>query len=247
MRAEGIGHNLFNVLLLPGIPVALAGLVALPWTGRSLPLRPVVLVTVMTFLVTSLLFPISTTWGTFLHAAGPAHVLLIISALLALDGLIARIGRARGWTRPVAWLGAAMTLFGSILFSVALFPFYGHQSEAVRDRLIAADRQLAAAGISLRDGGPVITDFPIWLAEATGARGLGLPDESPADVLDLARAFPGTNTLLVSGEAHGSWPAILDRGGPGTECFEEVRLRTPADPVLARALDGSRVFRIVCP
>ena len=31
-----------------------------------------------TFLVTSLVFPVATTWGTFLHAAGPVHVLLVV-------------------------------------------------------------------------------------------------------------------------------------------------------------------------
>ena len=35
--------------------------------------------------------------------------------------------------------------------------------------------------------GPVITDFPIWLAETARVRSLALPDETPADVLDRHR------------------------------------------------------------
>ena len=59
---------------------------------RSGALRPLVIVSVLTFLVTSLVFPVATTWGTFLHAAGAVQVLLIVSALMALDTLIARVG-----------------------------------------------------------------------------------------------------------------------------------------------------------
>jgi predicted TIM-barrel fold metal-dependent hydrolase len=93
----------------------------------------------------------------------------------------------------------------------------------------------------------VITDFPIWFAEATGVPGLALPDEPPAAVLDLAAAFPGTRTVIIHGGAHTQWPAILDAGGPGTECFDEIALRMPADPAKAAALAGTRVFRLVCP
>ena len=57
MRVTGLSHNLFNVLLLLGIPVSLIGLVALPWQGRDRALRPVLLVAVLTFLVTSLAVP----------------------------------------------------------------------------------------------------------------------------------------------------------------------------------------------
>ena len=39
MRVEGLGHNLFTVLLLPGLPMSLIGLLALPWQGRG-PGRP---------------------------------------------------------------------------------------------------------------------------------------------------------------------------------------------------------------
>ena len=51
MRIDGFGHNLLDVLLVPGFPIGLIGLVALPWTaprsgrsGRSL------LVSLLTFL-----------------------------------------------------------------------------------------------------------------------------------------------------------------------------------------------------
>ena len=80
LRIAGLTHNLFNVLVFLGIPVSVIGLVALPWHGRGLTLRPLLWISLIMFFVTSLLFPAATQWGTFLHAAAPVHVLIVISA-----------------------------------------------------------------------------------------------------------------------------------------------------------------------
>ena len=250
LRLIGIGHNVLNVLLLLGIPVGVVGFVALPWFGRAVALRPLVIVSVVAFAVTSLVFPVSTTWGTYLHAAGATHVLLILSGLLALDALIARVGRARGWTRPVAWLGPAFALFGSVVFSIVLLGAFGRGSADERDRWEAISHALPAAGFALGPGeGPILTDFPIWLADTTGNRALALPEESPAAVVELARAFLGTRAVVVLDDPDGEriWPAVLDAGGPGSECFEEVRLGRLPVPALDAALEGTRLFRINCP
>jgi len=107
--------------------------------------------------------------------------------------------------------------------------------------------QMAAAGVPIEGQGPIITDFPIWLAEATDHEALALPDETPADVIDLAAHFRGTTLLIIGGEERGRWPAILDAGGPGTECFNEIDIGRPAEARLADALGKTRVFRLVCP
>ena len=249
MRVEGVAHNLFSVLLLPGLPLSIIGLLALPWQGRDAALRPVLLLSVITFLFTSLVFPVATTWGTFLHAAGPAHVLLIVSALLALDAGIARLGARLGWTRPVAWLGALLGVFGSALFSIALLPSFGEGSRSTAALYEELGRRMAVAGHPLdATAGPVITNFPIWLAESQRIPALALPDESPADVLDLAHdpAFPGTHLLVVVGDSHGRWPAVLDSSTEGADCFREIDLGAPAadrvDP-----LADVRAFEVVCP
>jgi len=249
MRVDGLGHNLLSVLLLPGVPVSLLGLLALPWQGRDRATRPVLLLSLITFLVTSLVFPVATTWGTFLHAAGPVQVLLVLSALLALDAGIARLARRQGWTRPVAWLGPTLGIFGSLLFSVALLPSFGTGSRDTAELYAELSRRMAAAGAPLdASSGPVITNFPIWLSEATGARALALPDESPADVLDLAHdpAFPGTRLLVVVGAEHGRWPAVLDGPDPDAACFRELDLG-PGPAGRADPLASVRAFEVVCP
>jgi hypothetical protein len=246
MRAEGIGHNLLTVLLIPGAPLSLVGLIALPLTTRLRSLRPVVLVGGITFVVTSLVFPVATTWGTFLHAAGPVHVLLVIAALLGLDRLIVAVGRRRGWTNPVAWLAPALTVSGAVLFTAVLFPSFGGNSKVIADRYRVLQAQMAAAGTPLGANGPVITDFPIWLSAATGADALALPAESPASVADLAKTF-GARTLVISGGDHGGWPAILDAEGPGASCFQPIDIGRPASSADAGAIEGTRVYRVVCP
>ncbi len=95
-RVGGFWHNLVSVLVLPGIPVAAVGLAGLPWVARCRALRLLVVSAVATFAITTLVFPVQTTWGTYLHAAAPAHVLLIVSGLAVLDAGT-RMGRAETW------------------------------------------------------------------------------------------------------------------------------------------------------
>ncbi|MDP9482748.1 MAG: glycosyltransferase family 39 protein, partial [Chloroflexota bacterium] len=188
LRIAGLSHNLFNVLVLLGIPVSVLGLLALPWQARGAVLRPLVWISLIMFFVTSLLFPAATQWGTFLHAAGPVHVLLVVCGVVAMDAGIARLGRRMGWTRPIAWLTAAMGVGVSLLFSAAFMPTFGTGSRGTAAIYQELGSRMAAAGHPLdRTAGPVITNFPIWLAETQRVSTLALPDETPEDVLDLAR------------------------------------------------------------
>ena len=225
MRVEGLAHNFGNVLLLPGFPLSAIGLLALPWTARGRAVRPVVVVGLITFLVTSLVFPVATTWGTFLHAAGPIHVLIVLSALLALDAVLAALGRRLGWTKEVGWLGATMGVATSVLFSVVLLAGFGQGSrdtarlyEELTDRMAAVDRPLSAPGMRL------MSNFPIWVAETQRVSTLALPDEPPTDVLDLVSEFPGTRYLILTSPEGDHWPTDLAAARPGAECFVPVEL-----------------------
>jgi hypothetical protein len=162
-----------------------------------------------------------------------------------LDQLIVRVGRWRGWTRPVAWLGPALGIAGSVLFSVALLPVYSSDSADTVTTFRALAARMATAGQPLdASAGPVITDFPVWLAEVQRIPALELPNESPADILDLARTFPGTHLLVLVGGERGQWPAVL-YGGGYDDCFHELSLGPPptgeTDPLAA-----TRAFEIVC-
>ena len=247
MRVEGFAHNLFSVLILPGLPISLIGLVGLPWAIRGAAIRPVVIVSFAAFLVTTLVFPVATTWGTFLHAAGIFQVLLVLSALLALDTAIARLGSRLGWTRPVAWLGPLLGVFGSLLFSVAILPSFGNGSADTAGRYRELAIVMGDIGHPL-DGssGPVITNFPIWMAETQRISSLALPDEPPRDVLDLASTFGSKLVVLLDAEsAH--WPGDLDARVDGAECFRELDLGVDPSTVSYDPLGNVRAFEIVCP
>jgi len=244
MRGEGLWHNLWSVLLSLGLPLSLIGVIALPWQARDRALRPLVGMSLLIFLATSLVFPVSTTWGTFLHAAGPVHVLLIISALGALDWLIVEVGRRRGWTRPVAWLGPALAVFGCALFSVALLPAFGGGSADTQRTYDALDERLAVVGATSDASRPIIHDYPIWLAETARRPSVALPEESPADVIDLAKHFDAQWLLVANPED--LWPAVLDQHLPGSDCFEEVPLGAPSDAAAAKNLESIRLFRLTC-
>lgn len=244
----GIAHDLVSVLVIPAFPVGLVGLLALPWVGRRRTLRPLVLAAVFTFVVTSLVFPVATQSGTYLHAAGAAFVLLGICCLVALDSLIVRAGRMRGWTNPVAWLGPAFALAAIAPLCIVSVASVSNQAADVQARYDALPAAMARAGVPLDGASPVITDNPIWLAEAARVPTLALPEEPPDAVLDLARHF-GAALLVVRAGTGREWPDILNSGGNAASCFVEVPLTeiSGSRPLQGSPLASIHVFRIVCP
>jgi hypothetical protein len=245
-RVDGVAHNLFSVLLLLGAPVSAIGFVALPWTGRAMALRPLVVFSALAFLITSLVFPVVTTWGTFLHAAGPVHVLLLVSCLLALDALIVRVGRRRGWTNPVAWLGPTLSVAAAVLFTVFAMPGYGAQSQGVERRFAVLGEQMTAAGLAPQSIGPVVTDYPIWWAESERSPALALPNEPPGSVISLTLTFPGTHYLVMGPDTRGRWPAILESDPLAQECFKKIDLPVPASAADREALGDTKVWKVGC-
>ncbi len=248
MHVAGIGHNLFNVLIIPAFPLGLIGLLVLPRVWRLASLRPLVLTSLLIFAVTSLLFPVSTQSGTFLHAAGAVLVLMIVSSLVWFDALIVWVARLRHWTRPVAWLGPAFAIAVTFpLTGVSVFAV-SRQAEDVRARYEALPAAMARAGVPLGKAGPVITNFPIWLAESARIQTLALPEEPPDAVLDLAHRF-GASLLVIQNDDLRQWPGILTRDATAAACFTEVPLTnsTGGKPVETSPLAQIHVFRIVCP
>ena len=247
LRVTGLEHNFFNVLLLLGLPVSAVGVIALPWQGRGFALRPLLALSLVMFLITSLLFPAATQWGTFLHAAAPVHVLLVLSGIFAIDAIVTRLGTRVGWERSVTWVGVVGSVAVSLLFSAALLPSYGSGSRDTARHFEELRIRMAAIGRPLdRTAGPVISNFPIWMAETQRVDSLALPDESPEDVLDLAKTFVGTRLLVLVGTAGSHWPADLQSGQPGSGCFTPLDLGTytgsGVDP-----LKDTTVYDIACP
>jgi hypothetical protein len=155
------------------------------------------------------------------------------------------VGVRRSWTRPVAWLAPTLTVFGAVLFSLAALPSFGAGSRDTQAHYAALAVALRETGAPFDAQHPVITNFPIWLAETLRVPALALPDESAASVASLAAAFPGTSLVVVDGRDEGRYPAAFDSGEPGAACFRELLL-SASNPTSAFLAD-TRVFRVVCP
>ena len=226
-RVDGFLHNLLDVLLVPGAPIAVVGLVALPWAARLRALRPLLVLALITFLVTTLVFPVQTRWGTFLHASVPAAVLLA-------GGRPGRPGRGPRVGGPAARLDAPGGVAGAPLRGLRRPPVHG----AGRHRL-----RRPGAGHGGRVRGPGAPDG----GGGRPPRRSGARHRQPPD---LARRGPprrrpwpcptsrwrawwtsparsGRRLVILDGD-HGGWPGRL-ASDPDAACLEPVALPPPAD------------------
>jgi hypothetical protein len=147
----------------------------------------------------------------------------------------------------VAWLGPALGVFSSALFSAVLLPSFGAGSVQTARLYDELGNRMAAIGHPLdASAGPVITNFPIWLAESQRIPTLALPNEPPADVVDLAETFPGTHLLILVHPESMHWPGDLAANLPMSECFKQLDLGPgPIDGT--DPLADTLAFEIDCP
>jgi hypothetical protein len=220
-RVGAAVHQLVSVLVVPAFPVGLVGLVALVGLRRSPAVRrPTALAVLLLggsaiFLATALLFPVATLWGTFLHSAGPLLVALAVTSALGADRLMARISVRRAWgtvniiVAPMAMVAVAVLLLGLQLVTVA------RSADRLSARLavVAADLEALLAADPTAPA-VLMSDHPIWLADATERPAIALPDEPLEAVVDLASRF-GSGWIVVLDE-RGRYPSTLltERGHP---------------------------------
>jgi len=228
----GMWHQLVDVLLLPTLPVGVLGLLGLAWAWRTpalrgaTALRALTIAAALTFLATGLLFPVATLAGTFLHASGPALVALVVVAALATDRAVAAVGAWRSWDKQNAWLAPLVTLAlalpvaGLEVWLTGSFASDQAAREGAAATALAGQLPAQAAG----DQAVVISDEAIGFSLATGRPTLILPDEAPADVLQLARQF-GARAVLLFGDVARSAP-----GFDGAACFTPGTLPPAAGP-----------------
>jgi hypothetical protein len=140
-----------------------------------------------------------------------------------------------------------MGVASSLLFSVVLLAGFGAGSRDTKNMYAELGARMAAAGHRLDEPNlRLMSNFPIWTAESQRVSTLALPDEPPADVLDLAETFPGTRYLILTSPEGTHWPTDLQTARPDAECFTPLDLGhhagTGPDP-----LATTTVYAIGCP
>lgn len=231
-----VWHEAVDVLLVPGSVMAGLGLLALVagWHRRRAlsgsPLAALLTYGAIAFIVTSVVFPVATLWGTFEHAAGPLLVAFAVLAVIAADAFVARVRAWRSWPRPNAWMAPAALICLVVPLTALQLGLAGAQAGA-RERELAAVTGAVATNADVAQSRAILTDRPIWLSDALKVPALALPDEPTASVLKLARQFGATAVVVVDGQ--GRYPDAL-RSDDARACFaEQPAPSSPSAPHMA--------------
>jgi hypothetical protein len=217
---------LLNVIVLPAFPIGIVGLATALVLRRSpafaLPgsLGVLLMSGVLTLVSTVLLFPVASRWGTYLHASGPLLVALTVAAVLGADVLLARISAIRGWPKPNVIIGPiALAAIVVVLLGLQVL-FLSRQARTLQERYATVRSAIEAAAAARGEPVPgvVVSDHPIWLAEALERASAALPDEDVASLVRLSRTLDATWLVVV--DRRGRYPDDL-LSGVGRACLSD--------------------------
>jgi len=227
-RLEALRHNLIDVLVMPALPWSVVGLVGVALLWRARPLRLLLATAVITFLADTLLFPVATLYGTFLHGSAP------VLALVAIGAADVAVGGAR-WAMRHRYGGelAALAATGVAIWCL-LGTAYGARDYAAWANGVGARYAALADGLaaSVASDAVVIASHPSWVWREAGYPAVVLPDEDAASVLSLAAKYHAT-VVVVDG-VDGPWPDAAAT----TPCLVPLPLPPEAD--------GLTAFEVVC-
>lgn len=227
-RVEALRHNLVDVLLVPALPWSVLGIAGVVRVWRARPLRLLLATAVLTLLADTLVFPVATQYGTFLHGSAPVLALLAIGAA-DLAVAAARWAADRPAGPEVALVTAVAIAVWTLLGTSSGITDYAAWANAVPTRYAALADGLRVA---VPPGSVVIATHPSWVWRDAGYPAVVLPDEDVASVLSLAAAYHAA-VVAVDG-VDGPWPAAA----AGARCLEPIDLPPAAGPITA--------FRVVC-
>jgi len=201
--AAAFWHNAFDVLLVPGNIIVVVALLTIVfgWRRRATlsgsPLWALIAYGAIAFLITSVVFPVATQWGTFEHAAGPLLVAFAVLAVLGGDAFVARVRQWRQWPRPNAGMAPAALSTVVLAMSALALVFAGAQAQS-------RERQLAAVVAAVNqtpgfpnDGSTIASDMPIWLSDALERPVAVLPVEPAPQLGAYLAEFKPSAIVLV--------------------------------------------------
>ncbi|MEO7119089.1 MAG: hypothetical protein ABIZ34_08975, partial [Candidatus Limnocylindrales bacterium] len=179
-------------------------------------------------LVSSLLLPVATLWGTFLHASGPLLIGLTVAAMLGLDAAVAHLRSLRHWRRQNAWLAPLLVLSLTAPLGLLQVSILGRQSVELQVRIAGLARDVATI---VDDDRILISDHPVWLSDALDRPVIALPDEPPALVARLAADFDAGIVVIM--DERGRYPdAWREPGGMDCQAAPPQRIGSTSPPTL---------------
>jgi hypothetical protein len=227
-RVDALRHNLLDVLLLPALPWSLPGVAGVALLWRARPLRLLLAAATLTLLADTLVFPVATLYGTFLHGSTPVLALLAIGAAdLALRA--ARWTAARRAGAALSELGATVVVAWCLVGTAVGARDYAAWANQVAARYAALGEALAT---TVEPGSVAVATHPSWVWREAGYPAVVLPTEDAASVLSLAAAYRAS-VVIVDG-ADGTWPDAA----AATSCLTPLELPAAASPIKA--------FRVAC-
>ena len=236
--AAAFWNDAVTVLLVPGNVIVVAALLAIAfgWRRRrattASPLVALLAYGTICFVVTSVVFPVATLWGTFEHAAGPLFVCFAVLAVLGADAFVARVRQWRNWPRPNAGMAPAalLTLVGAI--SVVMLIFASVQAFARERQIDAVARAVELTPYFPNDGSLIASDRPMWLSDALDRPVAVLPVESVDKLAAYVHEFRPSAIVLVDDDRASA--DVVRALGCGTDATPVI---TPGAPHLTIFVD----------
>ena len=213
---------------MPALPWSVVGIAGSALLWRARPIRLLLATAVLTLATDTLIFPVSTLYGTFLHGSAPVLALLAIGSAHVAVG-VGRWAAAREQGPELAALAGAGALAWCLLSTS-----FGAADYAAWANGVAARYRALAAGLagSIGPRAVIIATHPAWVWREAGYAAVVLPDEGAASVLSLANAY-GASVVVVDG-VDGPWPDAAST----SPCLVPLAVPPAASPLTA--------FEVVC-
>jgi hypothetical protein len=203
-RGQALLHN-GSVFLLSTFPW---GLLALPglWLLRSRwSFFPPLVYGLLLFFVTALVFPVSSTAGTFYHSLGAVMPFLALAAAYAVQqGMHRTIKNREMATMIMAAVTAGLLVLAAAQVIITL-PAVAERHQAEKEQFEAVGEWLTR---NANPGDVVMTTQPHTLSYASGRPSIVLPgNESPDSAWEAAQRY-GARFLVIT-QTFGQYPEIL--------------------------------------
>jgi hypothetical protein len=203
-RGQALLHN-SSVFLLGTFPWGLLALPGLCLLRSRWSFFPPFIYGLLLFFVTALLFPISSTAGTFYHSLGAVLPFLALAATYAVQQGVHRTIKNRERINMIFWAVTAGLLVLAAVQVLITLPAVAERHQAEKEQFEAVAEWLTQ---NANPSDVVMTTQPYTLNYASGRPSIVLPGNEPPDAAWEAAQRYGARFLIIT-QSFGQYPEIL--------------------------------------